>query len=44
MIDLMINITNDNLFSAFSNPSLKSLLKKSLLVYLLYEVVLFNVP
>ena len=51
MIDLMINLTNDNLFSAFSKPSLKSLLKKNLrkccsclLVYMLYEVILFNVP
>ena len=30
MIDLMINLTNDILFSAFSNPSLKFLLKKNL--------------
>ena len=30
MIDLMVNLTNDNLFSAFSNPSLNFLLKKNL--------------
>ena len=30
MIDLMINLTNGSLFSAFSTPSLNFLLKKNL--------------
>ena len=51
MIDLMINLTNDSLFSVFSYPSLNFLLKKifrCLAVVcwfiLLYEVIFVNVP
>ena len=43
MIDLMINLTNDSLFSAFFKPKFEVSVEKkscsSLLVYLLYEVV-----